>query len=348
MTENPPETDVKSTTQCRIPFTGMFGLKDEKVRFDFLIFISTNIKTEFIQQTSKFTRGWENETYNFKRSLKIPAGLITIGRPPQHGISHSLPDLDPQTSDTSEIFSEFVKSKDKDLKGSKGVDLKGKEESFKGEKSNTQNTNKKASSIIDLLHQRVVQSRRKFRAKKTANTPDVVTPAVNDEDLLATPEKESEKIFGIKKNIFETSIITSRTRTENNALRKKEILKEVFGADDSRPKSAPPTGALLTEGECEAVEKTSPETAEKNISYDQKYREYLEKMNLDFLNKTNDTSKEDCKTADTSVKDEDDDEDDNETVVAENDLTMRSSKGKAKKGRGRRCKGSSGLCLKIQ
>lgn len=163
----------------------------------------------------------------------------------------------------------------------------------------------------------------------------------NDDDLLPTPDKESEKIFGIKKNIFETSIITSRTRTENNALRKKEILKEVFGADDARPKSAPPPGAPL-EGESEAAEKTMPES-DKNISYDQKYREYLEKMNVDFLSKTNDTSKEDCKTADTSVKDEDDDEDDNETVVAENDLTTRSLKGKAKKGRGRRCKGSSGL-----
>lgn len=223
------------------------------------------------------------------------------------------------------------------------VDSRGKEEeSSKDQKSNLQST-KKASSIIDLLHQRVVQSRKKFRAKKSANASGAAAQAANDEDLLATPEKESEKIFGIKKNIFETSIITSRTRTENNALRKKEILKEVFGADDSRPKSAPPPGASV-EGENETTEKVGESTeVDKNISYDQKYREYLEKMNVDFLNKTSDTLKDDCKTADTSVKDEDDDDDDNETVVAENDLATRSSKGKAKKGRGRRCKGSSGL-----
>lgn len=164
-----------------------------------------------------------------------------------------------------------------------------------------------------------------------------------DDDLLPTPEKESEKVFGFKKNIFETSIITSRTRTENNALRKKEILKEVFGADDERPKSAPPVGAQNPDEE----EKVASPQLDKVISYDQKYREYLEKMNVDFLTKSTDTSKtEDCKTADTSVKDEDDDDDDNETVVAsEKDLVMPTHKGKVKKGRGRRCKGSSGLLL---
>lgn len=270
--------------------------------------------------------------------MKIPAGLITIGRPPQHGISHSLPDLDPQTSDTSEIFSEFVKSKDKD--GSKDVDPKGKAESSKSLKSNSQGP-KKPSSIIDLLHQRVVQSRKKFKAKKTSSVAGLASQA-NDDDLLPTPEKESEKVFGFKVNIFETSIITSRTRTENNALRKKEILKEVFGAEDERPKSAPPVGAPNAEDD--DVQKVPPE-ADPKISYDQKYREYLEKMNVDFLPKSCDTSKvEDCKTADTSVKDEDDDDDDNETVVAsERDLVTPTLKGKVKKGRGRRCKGSSGL-----
>lgn len=300
--------------------------------------ISNNLLTP--KQASKFTPGWEADTYNFKRSLKIPAGLITIGRPPQHGVSHSLPDLDPQTSDTSEIFSEFVKSKDKETEGSKDVDSKGKAESSKSPNAKPPST-KKASSIIDVLLQRVAQSKKKFKAKKASNAASGSVPTTDD-NLLQTPEKESEKVFGFKKNIFETSIITSRTRTENNALRKKEILKEVFGADDERPKSAPPVGAPATETEADAAA-VSPE-ADKKISYDQKYREYLEKMNVDFSTKGTDESKEECKTADTSVKDEDDDDDDNETVVAsEKDLVMPTLKGKVKKGRGRRCKGSSGL-----
>lgn len=315
----------------------MFPIKAEKVNI-FICNISNNLLTP--KQASKFTPGWEADTYNFKRSLKIPAGLITIGRPPQHGVSHSLPDLDPQTSDTSEIFSEFVKSKDKETKGSKDVDSKGKAESSKTPNAKPLNT-KKASSIIDVLLQRVAQSKKKFKAKKASNAAGGSVPTTDD-NLLQTPEKESEKVFGFKKNIFETSIITSRTRTENNALRKKEILKEVFGADDERPKSAPPVGAPAAETEADAAA-VSPE-ADKKISYDQKYREYLEKMNVDFSTKGTDESKEECKTADTSVKDEDDDDDDNETVVAsEKDLAMPTLKGKVKKGRGRRCKGSSGL-----
>jgi hypothetical protein len=304
-------------------------------QFKFLILTVSYIPPCF-RQTSKFTPGWEADTYSFKRSLKIPAGLITIGRPPQHGISHSLPDLDPQTSDTSEIFSEFVKSKDKE--GLK--DAKSKAESSKAQ--NTPNNQpKKPNSIIDLLHQRVILSKKKFKAKKTAAAAGETSVQATDDDLLPTPEKESDKVFGFKVNIFETSIITSRTRTENNALRKKEILKEVFGADE-RPKSAPPVGAQKPEDTAQQEELQEPDN---KISYDQKYREYLEKMNVDFLTKTSDTSKtEDCKTADTSVKDEDDDDDDNETVIAsERDLVTPTLKGKVKKGRGRRCKGSSGL-----
>jgi hypothetical protein len=217
-------------------------------------------------------------------------------------------------------------------------DAKAKAESSKAQKT-LSHQGKKPNSIIDLLHQRVIQSKKKFKAKKASNAADgTIRPT--DDDLLPTPEKESDKVFGFKKNIFETSIITSRTRTENNALRKKEILKEVFGADE-RPKSAPPVGAPKPE-DAAAVQEESPD-ADNKISYDQKYREYLEKMNVDFLTKTSDTSKtEECKTADTSVKDEDDD-DDNETVIAsERDLVTPTLKGKVKKGRGRRCKGSSG------
>jgi hypothetical protein len=290
-----------------------------------LLFISS--------QSSKFAPGWEDATYKYKLANKVPRGLITIGRPPQHGISHSLPDLDPQTSDTSEIFSEFVKSKDKE--GAKDDDCP----RGKAAESSREAPAKKSTSIIDLLHQRVVNSRKKFKAsKKTSSAAGSAAQANDDDDLLPTPEKESEKVFGFKVNIFETSIITSRTRTENNALRKKEIMKEVFGADDERPKSAPPAGAEPVELPVEPT----PEV-EKAMSFDQSYREYIENRNHEFLNKTCDSSKiEECKTADTSVKDEDDDDDDNDTVVSSvKDLAM--SKGKSKKGRARRCKGSSGL-----
>lgn len=294
-------------------------------------------------QTSNFKPGWETEAYNYKRSLKIPPGLITIGRPPHHGISHSLPDLDPQTSDTSEIFSEFVKLKEKE--GSRdGIIAKvtAQRKSKASAKAAEVDKKTKPNSIIDLLHNRVMQSKKKFQAKKKAAAAAAALNSsankstTNDSDLLPTPEKESEKIFGVKKNIFETFILTSRTRTENNSFRKKEMLKEVFGADEERPRSAPPT-AKLDEAEVPDVEVD----VEKKISYDQKFREYLEKMNVDFLDK----KKPETSKCDTSVKDEDDDFDDNETIAAsEKDSIAPTlpSKSKTKKNRPRRCKGSSG------
>lgn len=205
---------------------------------------------------------------------------------------------------------------------------------------------KKSSSIIDLLHQRVIQSRKRFKNnKKSANAADASQPSADD-DLLPTPEKESEKVFGFKKNIFETSIISSRTRTENNALRKKEILKEVFGADDDRPKSAPPSGAKEDAEEC----KSQVEKAEigANLSYDQKYREYLEKMDIDFISKSESAKLEETRATDASIKDEEEDEDDSVTVLSEKDMITPSFKGKGKKGRGRRCKGSSGLSIFVR
>lgn len=266
-------------------------------------------------KTCKFKPGWEMEAYNFKRSLNVPA--------------------DPQTSDTSEIFSEFIKSKDRDA----GKDVKG--ETSKGKKTTAGHPTKAEikkppNSIIDLLHQRVVQSsNRKIKQnKKSTATTNITTqpkPPANDQ-VVPTQEKDNDKTSGQKKNIFEPFIITSRTRTENNAIRKKEILKEVFGADDERPRSAPPTSEKLEE----------EEVAEKKISYDQKYREYLEKMNVDFPERETYISK--LTGMKVEVKEEEEDFDDNETVVAsERDLVTPTMKGKTKKNRPRRLKGSSGF-----
>lgn len=295
-------------------------------------------------QTSNFKPGWETEAYNYKRSLKIPPGLITIGRQHHHGISHSLPDLDPQTSDTSEIFSEFVKSKEKE--GSRdGIIAKvpAQRKSKASAKATEEDKKIKPNSIIDLLHNRVMQSKKKFQAKKKATVTTALNSSANksstnDNDLLPTPEKESDKIFGVKKNIFETFILTSRTRTENNSFRKKEMLKEVFGADEERPRSAPPIAKL---DDAEVPDVDVEVDVDKKISYDQKFREYLEKMNVDFLDK----KKPETSKCDTSVKDEDDDFDDNETIAASEKDSIAPTlpnKIKTKKNRQRRCKGSSG------
>lgn len=229
----------------------------------------------------------------------------------------------------------------KDKVSTEDVGVK-KTKSVRIRKKQNLNISNKISSIIDLLHQRIVQSKQKFKLKKASNTVGRFAQSIDD-NLLPIPEKESEKGFGFKRNIFETSIISSRTRTENNALRKNEILKEIFGADEERPKSAPPISASIDE----EVGKLCPQ----GLSYDQKYREYLEQMNADFLNESNENTKNrDFKTSVENEDDDgddddddDDDEDDDETVVAsEKKPVMPILKGKVRKGRGRRCKGSSG------
>lgn len=295
------------------------------------------------------------EAYNFKRSLNVPPGLITIGRPPQHGISHSLPDLDPQTSDTSEIFSEFIKSKDRDA----GKDVRN-EQPRKCKKlpppSKPEIKKPPPNSIIDLLHQRVIQSsNKKIKQNKKATTTskekdkdkskdkdkekikEVAKPSkeANESQPTSASEKEVDKSSGYKKNIFEPFIITSRTRTENNAIRKKEILKEVFGTDEDRPRSAPPSAN---------EQKNAEDESEKVLSFDQKYREYLEKMNVDFPERK--TYLSNLTQIKQEIKEEEDDFDDNETVVAsERDLVTPTLKGKTKKNRPRRLKGSSGKSL---
>ncbi|CAO1366663.1 unnamed protein product [Diamesa serratosioi] len=300
------------------------------------------------KKSTKFVPGWEQATYNFKIALKVPAGLITLSRPPLHGISHSLPDLDQQSSDTSEIFSEFVRAKDLDKKANESkkteeISAKGanvKKKTVKDEKVDEQQ--KKPGSMIELLHQRVVQSKKRFKAKKAAGMPPSSLtkshPEKSDDELLQTPDKESDKVFGFKKNIFETSVIKSRTRTENKAIRSKEIIREVFGSED-RPASAPPLGS-------------------EHISYDQMYRAYLDKMNIGIPEKLVIKMPE-IKHEDDD--DDDDDEDDNENVnndkessfgdsltipASERDLVTPLPLKIKKKGRGIRTgkrKGSSGF-----
>lgn len=220
------------------------------------------------------------------------------------------------------------------------VELKKRKNNCKGvttQKNDFKNS-QKAKSIIDLLHQRIVFSPKKFKVKTFTAVSQMTTATVND-DLLPTPDKESEKVFGFKKNIFEAFVLKSRTRTENNALRKQETLKKVFGAGDDRPKSAPPVGnvAIMEDTIQNNLRELEPTN---KITYDQKYREYLEKMNLDFQNIASDGLKNYCENETISIKDEDFEDDDNETLI-EHDFTSH-LKGRVKKSRGRRCKGSSG------
>ncbi|XP_058464152.1 protein piccolo [Malaya genurostris] len=228
--------------------------------------------------SENFYPGWEKELYEFKRSLKVPPQLIMIGgRQYVHRISASLPDLDSHHSDESETFSEIVrkinqkdastgkkvKTKAASKHASKNVLLSNKE--LQEEKKKIDD-NKKFSSIIEILHERILRHVKLAKAKKSKTTNEKESSKPKPEfELLPTPGAESEALFNRKKkSLFDTAIMKSRTRTEQKVMQSKEIIREVFGGEDERPQSAPPLGCM-------------PQL--KNVTYDEMYNEMLSKSN---------------------------------------------------------------------
>lgn len=228
--------------------------------------------------SENFYPGWEKEFYEFKRSLKIPHALITInGRKSVYRISTSLPDLDSHHSDESETFSEIVqKINQKDALAGKKARSKGaskqipknnhlsKEQLLVEEKQI--DGNKKFTSIIEMLHERMLRHVKTSKARKTKGNHDKEPLKPKPEfELLSTPGAESEALFNRKKkSLFDTAILKSRTRTEQKVMQSKEIIREVFGGDDERPQSAPPLSCVQDI---------------KNVTYDEMYNEMLSKSN---------------------------------------------------------------------
>uniref|UniRef100_A0A336MNU7 CSON003597 protein n=1 Tax=Culicoides sonorensis TaxID=179676 RepID=A0A336MNU7_CULSO len=196
----------------------------------------------------KYPPGWEAQLYAFKKSLKIPARLINV-TPNNQRYSTSLPDLDPHSSDASE-FSET----------SKTSSLQTQIKTEDNENDSTPNHKKPSKkSIIDLLHQRVTPSMNKMMQKKKKGESVQVKSSEND--LLPTPvvEKNEKQTTSVKKNIFDLSILKTRTRNEQKHMKHKEIIREIFCGED-RPSSAPPLGLDL------------------NTTFDQKFGQIMKKM----------------------------------------------------------------------
>lgn len=69
---------------------------------------------------SDFHPGWEEEVYRYKRSIRMPASLITVSRPHWHRMSTSLPDLDACSPAPSSLTddTEFTSSQRKSFNSS--------------------------------------------------------------------------------------------------------------------------------------------------------------------------------------------------------------------------------------
>lgn len=253
---------------------------------------------------SQFPPGWEEQAYEYKRSLKIPARLITIGRPSwhQHRKSTSLPDLDPQhSSDASETFAETSKKSvgGSSTKKNKSSEKKASNSSVSmNHDSDNAVIDSKSKSIIDLLHQRVI--RPTVKSKKSRNTlgqnESKILPQSNEVELLPTPGSEGKPENAFKsESVFETAVLKSRTRKEYKAMKTQEIIREVFGGED-RPASAPPYNfdivqrKLHQQQQLEQSEQQQPSPPQsggsqqetKPLTFDQQYQQYLEKLNVDY------------------------------------------------------------------
>ncbi|XP_053688468.1 uncharacterized protein LOC128737786 [Sabethes cyaneus] len=229
--------------------------------------------------SENFYPGWEKEFYEFKRSLKVPPQLIMIGgKQYVHRISASLPDLDSHHSDESETFSEIVRKINQKDQSPAAKRIKTKAAAKQGGKVNSLNKeqqeekrklegNDKFTSIIEMLHERMLRHVKQAKAKKSksnSNDKEAAKPKPEFE-LLPTPGAESEALFNRKKkSLFDTAILKSRTRTEQKVMQSKEIIREVFGGDDQRPQSAPPLGCAQEL---------------RNLTYDEMYNEMLTKSN---------------------------------------------------------------------
>lgn len=245
-----------------------------------------------VSEESRFQPGWEEEVYEFKRSLKIPASLITVGRPSWHRKSTSLPDLDPQhSSDASESFgseiNKKIRAKVTEATPLSSTPLKkrpcGGSASKKvaapiAEQATTGDIDSNPKSIIDVLHQRVFRpvARKKMRYHSNQNEPKIL-PQTNEAELLPTPGSKGN-VFK-SDNVFETAVLKSRTRKEYRAMKNQEIIREVFGGED-RPASAPPAHFDVAAATVQVKQEPEPET--QQLTFDQQYDQYLEQMNIDY------------------------------------------------------------------
>lgn len=212
-----------------------------------------------------------------------------------------------------------------------------------------------------MLHQRINRPIKPIKKNRLSNCPlklvesklaaAAVVKTVEPE-LIPTPGVDSEVILG---NV-QTAVMMSRTRTEYRVMKTKEI----FVGDD-RPASAPPLGIVI---------KSENDSEAEVITYDQKISQYIQKMNVDFgerskvitkpdqiVIKTERIDDLDDETQDTEInsidrifeiKEETLDEKDRDTpsVISERDeMTPISFRGsfKGKKPRSGRRKGSSGF-----
>lgn len=175
-----------------------------------------------------FRPGWEEELYKYKRSLRMPARLINISRPPTWPrISVSLPDLDPDspmTLDSLDFSSNGNKKHDSDIESLPSSNkIEVSEECTKtkdGAKADDQN------SFLNRLVKRYggkgKKSLRKNQEKdigKESKGPRII-PQKGGPELLPTPSLDL-LVKSPNKKLFNSNLIGKSTK--GNKMNKSDI-----------------------------------------------------------------------------------------------------------------------------
>ncbi|KAK9880163.1 hypothetical protein WA026_010034 [Henosepilachna vigintioctopunctata] len=164
---------------------------------------------------SAFCPGWEEEVYNYKKSLRMPPSLIQVTRPPSAlRLSTSLPDLDPCPSspassivpdkdeDSKSIFNK-VKSEplDSDIESNSSFNLFNNKNNYDSEGSASIKSlpTPVKDSIVDKLLQKCGKRKKRKYKKREEEGPKIIPKAENPIELLPTPSLEIESIGRITK-----------------------------------------------------------------------------------------------------------------------------------------------------
>ncbi|KAF5270396.1 hypothetical protein FQR65_LT05584 [Abscondita terminalis] len=226
-TESETETIKTSSTKLKTK---------ESPKKDKTLSKTTKEKSSVFGDGTDFYPGWEEEVYNYKRSLRMPAALIHVTRPPQwHRLSTSLPDLDPCPNSPCPSENQDLKIKIKCEPNDSDVDsnsnfsfslAKNNYDSEEGSSSIKSFSNsvcskpKNNNSILDRLLERCgARKRKRLKKKNDHNVPKVIPKSENDLELLPTPGLEietvnSKKIGPIIKE--ESALLGFRKKTIDN------------------------------------------------------------------------------------------------------------------------------------
>ncbi|KAI4460356.1 hypothetical protein MML48_6g00005166 [Holotrichia oblita] len=244
----PPVIESDSDCDCEIQTKiNMKEIIDKTKQLRAIVDLTATItkppKKPIFGDGSDFYPGWEEECFKYKKSLRMPRGLIQFTRPPNcNRLSTSLPDLDPCPSPTPSSVtdaSDYCKFKtktksenfDSDMDSNSCFNFSMTKNYDSEEGSSSVKSLNVSNKITDRLLERYGGKKRKrLKKKEEKESPKIIPKSDNTLELLPTPsleiknesKKKSEPVvktesvfFGFRKKTVESFKDTFIKNTKN-------------------------------------------------------------------------------------------------------------------------------------